>query len=99
MCADIPQGHDSTSQTLSWWVKIMAANPGPQAQLRAALRAAFPDTKTPTAAQILDTDVPYLDAVVEETMRSLRHGQRRGAHRDRRHPRSWATLCRPAPRC
>lgn len=48
----------------------MANNQEAQAALRAALQAAFPDTKCPaSAAAILDASIPYLDATVEETVR------------------------------
>ena len=47
----------------------MAAYQGPQATLRRALQSAF-DNKVPeTAAEILDAEIPYLDASVEETVR------------------------------
>ncbi|KAK0708046.1 cytochrome P450 [Lasiosphaeris hirsuta] len=65
-------GHDSTANTLSWFVKIMALHPTIQTRLRAALTAAFPSHKTSpafTAAAILDADIPYLEATLEETVR------------------------------
>lgn len=62
------QGHDSTANTLMWFVKLMAAYQQPQAELRRALQAAFP-YGADSAAAILDADVPYLDAAVEETVR------------------------------
>ncbi|EON99227.1 putative cytochrome p450 protein [Phaeoacremonium minimum UCRPA7] len=60
---------DSTSHTLSWFVKFMSAYQQVQTKFRAELRRVFPGPGLPSAAQILDTDIPYLDAVVEETLR------------------------------
>ncbi|KAK0649646.1 cytochrome P450 [Cercophora newfieldiana] len=65
-------GHDSTANTLSWFVKFMALNQEPQSQLRRALSAAFgnePFPKLPSANAILEADIPYLDAMMEETIR------------------------------
>jgi len=65
-------GHDSTANTLSWFVKYMALHRDTQAQLRRALTSAFgsrPSQKLPTAAAILAADIPFLDAVMEETTR------------------------------
>lgn len=47
----------------------MESYPETQAELRALLKAAFPHTKTPSMEEILGTDIPYLDAVCEETFR------------------------------
>ncbi|KAH8661995.1 cytochrome P450 [Xylariales sp. PMI_506] len=62
-------GHDTTSNTLSWWIKYMALRPHVQDQLRAALRAAFPGPELPSATEILDADIPYLDGTIEEALR------------------------------
>ncbi|KAK8051432.1 cytochrome P450 [Apiospora rasikravindrae] len=66
-------GHDTTSNTLSWWVKYMSRYQGAQAKLRASLEAAFPtplqNDQLPTVEEILDADIPYLDAAMEETLR------------------------------
>jgi len=59
-------GHDSTANTLSWFVKLMAAHQGIQGRLREAVRGVANLT---TAAEILDANLPYLDAVIEETAR------------------------------
>ena len=61
-------GHDSTSNTLSWFVKLMALYRGAQEDLGRAVRAAF-DSRFPTAAAILDAHIPVLDATIEETLR------------------------------
>ncbi|KAK3986195.1 cytochrome P450 [Cladorrhinum sp. PSN332] len=62
-------GHDSTANTLMWFVKYMTASRESQAELRRALQAAFPGNKTPSSADILEADLPYLDAAIEETLR------------------------------
>ncbi|KAK3995706.1 cytochrome P450 3A9 [Cladorrhinum sp. PSN332] len=62
-------GHDSTGSTLSWFAKIIALYPDAQAKLRTALRAAFPAGSQPSAQALLLTDIPYLDAFVEELIR------------------------------
>ena len=62
-------GHDTTSNTLSWWVKYMSRYQEAQRKLRASLKAAFPPGQLPTSDQILDADIPYLNAAIEETLR------------------------------
>ncbi|KAK3985132.1 cytochrome P450 3A24 [Cladorrhinum sp. PSN332] len=62
-------GHDSTANTLAWFVRFMEAWPAVQAELRAILKAAFPGPSLPSASEILDADLPYLDATVEEAFR------------------------------
>ena len=47
----------------------MSAYQHVQTQFRAELRRVFPGPGLPSTAQILDTVIPYLDAVVEETLR------------------------------
>lgn len=46
----------------------METYPATQAELRATLKAAFP-SNTPSMEDLLSADVPYLDAVCEETFR------------------------------
>lgn len=65
-------GYDTTSNTLSWWVKYMSRYQEAQAKLRDSLEEAFPVVQTgqlPTVEAILDADIPYLDAAMEETLR------------------------------
>ncbi|KAI1310172.1 cytochrome P450 [Xylaria venustula] len=50
-------GHDSTANALTWFM-----------ELRAALNASFTD-KRPSVVDILQTNLPYLDATCEETVR------------------------------
>lgn len=47
----------------------MAANQSVQDILRRELRVSFPSSNLPTAAEILDTNIPYLSAVIEEILR------------------------------
>lgn len=63
------QGHDSTANTLAWFVKFISLNQSIQAQLRTALLVAFPGPDLPSAQEILDADVPYLSGTCEETVR------------------------------
>ena len=64
-------GHDSTANTLMWFVKYMTSYQSAQATLRKALQDAFSDgdNKKPSAAEILERDIPYLDAAIEECLR------------------------------
>jgi cytochrome P450 len=54
-------------------MKILAANPSSQTKLRESLRAAYSEAfeakRSPTADDITGTDIPYLDAVMEEILR------------------------------
>ncbi|KAI0204044.1 cytochrome P450 [Astrocystis sublimbata] len=63
-------GHDSTANTLSWFVRFMEAYPAIQTRLRSVLSSAFPGAEgAPPVDDILGTDIPYLDAVCEESIR------------------------------
>ncbi|KAL7940197.1 cytochrome P450 [Trichoderma barbatum] len=66
-------GHDTTAATLSWWVKYMAKHQPVQSRLRNDLRQAYPsafrDSRQPKIEEIYGAAVPYLDAVIEETLR------------------------------
>ncbi|KAH6617371.1 cytochrome P450 [Chaetomium tenue] len=61
-------GHDSTANTLSWFLRYMESHPAVQTTLRTTLRTFFPTPPT-SATTILTTDIPYLDATCEETLR------------------------------
>ncbi|KAL5592998.1 hypothetical protein FOBRF1_012100 [Fusarium oxysporum] len=69
----VAAGHDTTSTALCWAVKFLTDNPTCQDTLRSNLRlylsAAFKDKRPPTYQEILSTRIPYLEAVVEETLR------------------------------
>jgi cytochrome P450 len=47
----------------------MELYPSVQKDLRTEVEAAFSQSKTPSLDQILDTNIPYLDAVCEESLR------------------------------
>ncbi|QUC18263.1 uncharacterized protein UV8b_02504 [Ustilaginoidea virens] len=61
-------GHESTATTLSWSVKFLTNWPEEQAKLRDALRGALP-SRNPSVEEILRSNVPYLDALLEECIR------------------------------
>ncbi|OAQ71843.1 cytochrome P450 monooxygenase [Purpureocillium lilacinum] len=66
-------GHDTTATLLAWWTKYMMRYQDVQARLRQALREAHPNAslegRPPTMSEISSASVPYLDAVLEETLR------------------------------
>ncbi|KAF6811908.1 cytochrome p450 monooxygenase [Colletotrichum plurivorum] len=66
-------GHDTTSTTMCWGVKLLADNPQAQTKLREALRTGFADAlaegRSPTIREITSTKIPYLDATMEEILR------------------------------
>ncbi|KAK1981893.1 cytochrome P450 [Colletotrichum cereale] len=66
-------GHDTTSTTMCWGVKLLADHPGTQTALRSALRSALPEAfaenRSPTVREISGTRIPYLDAAMEEILR------------------------------
>ncbi|KAK2040041.1 cytochrome P450 [Colletotrichum somersetense] len=66
-------GHDTTSTTVCWGVKLLADHPATQTALRSALRSALPDAladnRSPTVREISGTRIPYLDAAMEEILR------------------------------
>lgn len=66
-------GYDTTLATSQWLVKLVTLNPRVQEKLRSHLRAAFAhhveNGSMPTAAEIAATEIPYLDATVEEVAR------------------------------
>ncbi|KAK1699850.1 cytochrome P450 [Colletotrichum godetiae] len=68
-------GHDTTSSTLGWGVKLLGDNTDSQSKLREVLKSAFAgavaENRNPTIKEIIGTKIPYLDAVVEEI---VRHG-------------------------
>ncbi|KAK8033628.1 cytochrome P450 oxidoreductase [Apiospora marii] len=71
-------GHDTTSHTLQWFVKYMTNNQEAQTKLRRALQSGLGNNSSdvgggdgdlPNCASILSADIPYLNAVMEETLR------------------------------
>ncbi|KAF4958665.1 hypothetical protein FGADI_2213 [Fusarium gaditjirri] len=66
-------GHDTTSATLSWGVRYIADAPQAQRKLRSAIQIAFStalaEHRQPTIDEITSSSIPYLDAIIEETLR------------------------------
>lgn len=67
-------GMDTTGANISWALKFITKNPEVQENLRHALHSAYPlaveQSRLPTVAEFLrTTSVPYLDALLEETLR------------------------------
>jgi cytochrome P450 len=66
-------GHDTSSTTLLWGLKLLTKYADVQNKLRDALREAFPkalaECRLPTNDEIHDTHIPYLDATIEEINR------------------------------
>ncbi|OTA68834.1 hypothetical protein K449DRAFT_387144 [Hypoxylon sp. EC38] len=69
MFVRLVEGHDSRANTLAWFVKFMEAYPAVQNELRTTLKSAFPGPDPPTVDRILNTEIPYLDGTLEESLR------------------------------
>ncbi|KAJ6199955.1 cytochrome P450 [Bipolaris maydis] len=65
-------GHDKTSTTMRWIFKFISDNPDVQKKLFESLRsfhaAAVTEDHLPTHSEICNASIPYLDAVVEESL-------------------------------
>ncbi|TLD19847.1 hypothetical protein PspLS_09594 [Pyricularia sp. CBS 133598] len=66
-------GHETSATTLSWALKYLSSHAQIQDRLRSELRksyaAAFQEGRTPSVEEITHTSVPYLNAVIDETLR------------------------------
>jgi cytochrome P450 len=66
-------GQETTSTTLSWAMKYLTANPDVQTKLRTALREsherAHRNGGLPSAQEMAQVDVPYLEAFIQEVHR------------------------------
>lgn len=66
-------GHETTSTTICWAVKFLTKHQDVQKKLRSALqhahKRAFKEGDLPTSMEITRTEVPYLDAFIEENHR------------------------------
>lgn len=66
-------GHDTTSTTMLWGLKLLADHPSVQSHLRTAMDSgyvdAFKESRQPSIEEIMQIKVPYLDAVAEEILR------------------------------
>ncbi|KAK9420238.1 hypothetical protein SUNI508_06507 [Seiridium unicorne] len=69
----IGAGHETTAVTFQWGLKHLAIHRDIQQKLREALRAAYTDAvseaRQPTVVEVTKIHVPYLEAVIEETLR------------------------------
>jgi cytochrome P450 len=67
-------GHDTTSTTVNWGLKRLADNQSAQKTLRSELRKAYTaaaaERRNPTIEEITKSHIPYLDAVLEEIVRT-----------------------------
>ncbi|KAJ8124880.1 hypothetical protein O1611_g8760 [Lasiodiplodia mahajangana] len=70
----IVAGQDTTSTALSWGVKLLADNPSVQTKLRNTSQAvytkALQEQRNPTKDEIVNVPNPYLDATIEEILRT-----------------------------
>ncbi|GAM91068.1 hypothetical protein ANO11243_091150 [Dothideomycetidae sp. 11243] len=64
-------GHDNSSTTIQWGLKLLADHPAVQDDLRATLRRTFPDGPSSGAA-IAKATIPYLDATIDTAYLQLR---------------------------
>ncbi|KAI9705238.1 MAG: hypothetical protein M1820_005236 [Bogoriella megaspora] len=69
-------GHETTASVFQWGVKYLSDNPQIQRDLRNAVESGLNIARTdpsytilPTPESILETPIPYLDAVIEEMLR------------------------------
>ncbi|KXH68637.1 cytochrome P450 [Colletotrichum salicis] len=66
-------GHDTTSTTVLWGLKLLADHPTIQSRLRTCMEsrysAASKECRTPSVEEIMQIKVPYLDATMEEILR------------------------------
>lgn len=66
-------GHETTASTVAWAIKYLTDNPASQARLRASLTSTFTHVNYPTqplcVSELTNASLPYLDAVIAETLR------------------------------
>lgn len=65
-------GHETTASSIAWALKYLTDNPKTQRKLRSSLHAVFPNLTSlcvPSAEDIYTASIPYLDAVISETLR------------------------------
>ncbi|KAK4139716.1 cytochrome P450 [Dichotomopilus funicola] len=66
-------GHETVSTTMLWGLKLLGDNQDAQSTLRMALQsahsAAMAEKRNPSAMEIAHTNIPYLDAAIEEILR------------------------------
>ena len=66
-------GNHTTAAAMAWIVKFLAENPDIQKKLRDELHATYPaaveEKRVPSSAEMTRGHIPYLEAVIEETLR------------------------------
>ncbi|KAM7219797.1 Cytochrome P450 [Rhypophila decipiens] len=66
-------GHETTSTSVMWSLKILADNQDEQTKLRQVLQKTFPEAlaerRLLTNEELHDTNIPYVDAALEELLR------------------------------
>lgn len=66
-------GHETTSTVVSWGLKFLSKHQDVQSALRGTLRAEYTRAEAegdnPSLEEILDADMPYFDATMEEILR------------------------------
>lgn len=65
-------GHETTASSIAWALKYLTDDQNVQLRLRGALHQAFPfhdSRRLPTPTEVMNTSLPYLDAVIAETLR------------------------------
>ncbi|USP77758.1 cytochrome P450 monooxygenase [Curvularia clavata] len=71
-------GHDTTSTTLLWALKFLAHHDSIQTRLRTNLQTSFSqarsESRLPSAHEIATSNIPYMDACIEEILRHSKTG-------------------------
>ncbi|KAK0671957.1 cytochrome P450 [Cercophora samala] len=71
--ADMISGHHTTGGSMGWVTKYLTGFPEAQTKLRKALYSALPsaaaEQRPPTFDELRHAKIPYLEAVIEETLR------------------------------
>ncbi|CAO2648290.1 Nn.00g075570.m01.CDS01 [Neocucurbitaria sp. VM-36] len=62
-------GHETTASSIAWALKYLTDHPEVQTRLRTSLYATFPSSTPPSAKEIYTTSIPYLEAVIAESLR------------------------------
>ncbi|KAH7028869.1 cytochrome P450 [Microdochium trichocladiopsis] len=69
----IVAGHDTSASSIAWMIKWLGVNQPAQKKLRQVLSEAFPDHhrdhRQPSAAELIKTPLPYLEAYIQECLR------------------------------
>ncbi|KAL4878061.1 cytochrome P450 monooxygenase [Aspergillus karnatakaensis] len=66
-------GNENISSSINWGLKYLTDDPDIQATLRAALKSGFQaairERRAPTVEEIVESNIPYLDATISEIFR------------------------------